>query len=559
MTGGPQPFGSLREHLAAANPHGNVLRSIDLVNAGGDATQRPEMRDAFVETERLEAEARGAAYAPGVRVDFTRSAGPVAARYVLSSDPVAIIAGPRGSAKTTETFKKVLFEGQSIRPGADGGRRYVVSVWREKYINIWDATIGSWWKLFPADLAGSNWNGSKPHPATHVLRFDDDFGPIEIIVRFRAFGDSADSDDTLGNEGTDVLLNQIDTMPERLFTWLGAVIGRDPPRGLLYPDMPDDFVYGKIYGDMNAPTPISWLYRDFYEKKKPGYVLYNQPGGLEPDAENIHVVGRGYYHNLLKLHPKWWTNINVHNRPGFRMEADTPFANEDGPLWDDRAMMSPVPLIPDPNLPVLVGEDGGLTPAAAYLQEMPDGQLRIYAEVALQRGGMKELAEHMLAIEASRFRDCDFEDAADPAMRAGEDTADGSDRKKLSKYLGREVHLAPAGYNNLDTRHQAYKDKMVIKAGKPMLLLDPSCVVTRRGLNGSYRFHEIKNQGARDRGSIAKDFTTHVIDAGLGAAMLCGNAVARKRKTDRDQERAEARAQARQSGRYNPLNRRAAR
>jgi len=557
MTGGPQPFGSLREHLRGADPHGNVLRSIDVVAGGGDVSARPEMREAFIEGERREAQALGKSYTPGSRVDFTRSPGPIADRYLLSSVPVGVIVGPRGSAKTTVTFKKVVYEGQGIRPGADGVRRYAVSVWREKYTNIWDAAISSWWKLFPADLPGSKWNGSKPHPATHVLCFNDEFGPIEIIVRFRAFGDQANSDDTLGNESTDVLLNQIDTLPEKLFMWLGAVVGRDPPRELLYPEMPADFVYGKIYGDMNAPSPLSWLYRDFYEKTKPGYVLFNQPGGLDPDAENIHVVGRGYYHNLMKLYPKWWVNINVHNRPGFRMDTDSPFANEDGPLWDDRAMLATETLVPDPNLPVLIGEDGGLTPAACYMQEMPDGQVRIYAEVPLERGGMKELSERMATLEAQRFKDCEFDDYCDPSMKSGEDTADGSDRKKLSKYLGREVNLART--NNLDSRHQAIKDKMVIKAGKPMILLDPSCVVLRRGFNGSYRYHQIKNQGATDRGSIAKDFSTHIMDALMAAALECGSAVTRKRKTDRQQELMEARQKARATGRYNPHRRAAAR
>jgi hypothetical protein len=545
-------FGTLAERLRGVDPYQNVLRSIDYVNAGGDATARPEMRESFVEAERREQEASGRP--PPGRVDFTRSAGPVAERLLLSSDPVAVIMGPRGSAKTTEIFKKVAFEGQGIRPGPDGKRRYEISTWREKYVNQWDATIPSWWKLFPADLSGSQWNGSKPHPATHVLRFDDEFGSIEITNRFRAFGDSADSDDTLGNESTDVVLNQIDTLPEQLFTWLGAVIGRSPPRNLLYPDKPDDFVYGKIFGDMNAPTPISWLYRDFIEAPKPGHVLYRQPGGLEPDAENLHVVGRGYYRNLARMnaHRKWWVNINVHNKPGFRRDTDVVY-----PDYDDDRMVSKERLNPVPELPVLVGIDGGLTPAAAYWQEMSNGQARLLAEIQLQRGGVEELGDAMLALEAARFRGCDFIDRCDPAMRLGEDTENSSDRARLSKRLGRKVELAVLSKaHNADARWEPLRAKMKLNVagGEPGVLIDPSCILHRRGWNGSYRFHHV--QGTTDRSRVATDICTHLQDASQVAAFEFGTAHARRRIAEKTRAREERRKAAREFKRFNPLKRR---
>lgn len=544
-------YGSLGEQMRGADPRANVLRSIEHTSAGGDVSAAREMRDAFLAAEADDAKPIG-------RIDFTRSAGPVAEAFLMSSVPVAVLCGPRGSAKTTYLGKKTIYEGQSIRPGPDRVRRYTCGVWREKYVNLWDATIPSWWKLLPSDLAGSSWVGSKPHPATQVIRFRDDFGPIEITVRFRAFGEQADPDDTLGLESTDVILNQIDTLPEMLFTWLGAVVGRDPPRELLYPGEGDDFVYGKVWGDMNSPTPISWLYRDFYEHLKPGYHLFRQPGGLEPDAENIEVVGRGYYNNLIRInqHRRWWITINVHNRPGFKRDTDTPYATIDGPLWDDDAMMARETIEPEAMLPIVVGLDGGLTPAALYTQVV-GGQARILAEIALERGGMRELADRMLEVEAKRFRGCEFHDYCDPSMTAGEDTAEKSDRGRLSEYLGREVK--PARTNDPDARWEAVREKMVVKGGKPLLLVDPSCLVWRRGANGAYRFLSIKNQGSADRGNVAKDFTTHVHDAGQAAALEWGGDAARKRRTDATAAIEKRRQEAREARRYDPFQRARAR
>jgi hypothetical protein len=45
------------------------------------------------------------------------------------------------------------------------------------------------------------------------------------------------------------------------------------------------------------PSVTEYVYRDFFESPKPGHVLFRQPGGLDPDAENIQAVGRAYYEN----------------------------------------------------------------------------------------------------------------------------------------------------------------------------------------------------------------------------------------------------------------------
>jgi hypothetical protein len=91
-----------------------------------------------------------------------------------------------------------------------------------------------------------------------------------------------------------------------------------------------------------------------------------------------------------------------------------------------------------------VGVDGGFTPAAVYGQEMPDGQCASMREIALERGGMEELAAAMLVLEARRFQGCEFRTVCDPSMVAGEDKdpdrsasepqiSKGSDRQRLAK------------------------------------------------------------------------------------------------------------------------------
>lgn len=485
--------------------------------------------------------------ASGAVRDLMQSAGPVSDAYILGAEPAMLIIGPGGSGKTVASVKKALVEAQRIFPGPDGVRRYVLGVWRQKYVNLWKATIPSWWSILPKDLPGSRWNGAPPRDATHTLTFEDAHGPIVLTAYFRAFGETADPDDVLGNQYTDCWLNEWPTLPEDLFTALADRVGRDPPMSVIRRP-------GRFFGDGNAPDVLNYTYRDFYEAEKTGYRLYRQPGGLDPSAENLRAVTRDYYVNSARLnaHRPWWINRMVHARPGFTRANDPVY-----PAFDDERNRAPGPIEVIRDLPVLVGVDGGLTPAAAYCQERADGQLRIIAEVALERGGMAELATAMLALEQARFRDCEFSTACDPAMGAGEDTADGSDRRRLENHLGRPVRLAAT--NNTDARWEAVRAKLrhTVDAGLPGLLLDPSCKGLRRGFNQTYAFRPIA--GTNDRGSVEKTFDSHVHDALQYAALQCGSAEARRLISAAREQRQERLREAREAGRYNPLRRRSPR
>jgi hypothetical protein len=479
--------------------------------------------------------------------NIMRSAGPVSDAYILSTDPIALISGPGGSGKTTASVKKAIVEAMRIRPGPDGVRRYTLGVWRQKYDNLWKTTLPSWWKILPRDLPGSNFTGSSPRAAEHVIPFRDKWGPIFLTARFRAFGEVADPDDIRGNEFTDVYLNEMDTLPEDLAIGLVDRIGRDPPRQMIGRD-------GRIFGDQNAPDVLNWTYRDFYEVKKPGYKLFRQPGGLDPGAENLDAMGRGYYENSARLnaHRKWWVNRMVHNRPGFTRDVDLVY-----PAYDDDRNLAPETIAPAKGIPITVGVDGGLTPAALYKQEMPSGQSRWLAEVALERGGMAELARAMLVLEATRFAGFeagDFFTVCDPAMCDGEDTEEGSARQRLAKRLGRPV--APARTNDTGARWDAVRAKLALTVdnGAPGLLIDPSCVGCRRGFNQTYHFR--KTRGTNDLSSVVKTFDSHIHDGGQYAELESGVARAQRSTREIQRDREKRQAEARQKGRFNPLRRR---
>lgn len=522
---------SLADVLGSANPYKNQMSHIEADDEF--RKQFPDVVDALHKQQKTGT------------VNLMRSAGPVSDRYILAHNPADMIIGPGGSGKTIASGKKALVEAQRIYPGADGVRRYILGTWRQKYVNVWKATIPSWWKLFPKDMPSSKWTGASPREAEHVLQFEDDFGPIILTNRFRAFGETMDPDDILGNEFTDCYFNEWPTLAEDLCAALVDRVGREPPREVIKRA-------GRFFGDGNAPDVLHFTYRDFYEKAKPGHILHAQPSGLSPDAENIAAMGRGYYENsaMMNAHRPWWINRMIHAKPGFT-RANMPVWKE----WDDDRNMAKHTIEVIRELPVLTGTDGGMTPSTVYMQEKPNGQLRILAECPLDRGGMKELSVAMLAIEASpRFAGCEFYSLCDPAMGAGEDLEDRSDRQKLSGYLGRKVHLAPT--NNPDTRQEAIRAKLrhTCDAGEPGLIVDPSCKVIRRGANQTYHFRNIA--GTDDVGGVAKTFDGHTCEAAEYGGLACGTAEARRRGDDGRRRREKRREENRSAGRYNPLTRR---
>ena len=533
----PHDYGSLADALGNARPYKNLTDWLD-----GDPEYRrenPDVVEAVVKDRELKSLGT---------VNLMRSAGPISDQYIFAYDPLMLLNGPGGSGKTTASAKKALVETQRMRPGPDGVRRYVLGVWRNKYVNLWKATIPSWWKVFPKDLPGAKWVGASPRDAEHVVMIEDRHGLCHMTARFRAFGDAMDPDDVLGNEFTDVYLNEWNTLPEELQIALGDRVGRDPPFEI-------SGRVGRFFGDCNAPSVTEYVYRDFFENPKPGYRLYRQPGGLEANAENIQAVGRAYYENSAanNAHRPWWVKRMVKNQPGYTRAAE--------PVWkewdDDRNLAkSHIPVIRE--LPVIVGIDGGLTARAVYMQERGDGQLRILRETAIEPCGMEVLGDRMLAIEAlPEFAGCEFTDLCDPAMIAGETTeGERSDRQTLSAKLGREVKTAPS--QNPDVRQDAIRSKLKHTCinGEPGLIVDPRCKTIRRGANETY--HHRKIQGTDDIGGVAKTLDGHTCEAAEYGAQACGTAVARKRTGEIKRQRQQRREESRKAPRRDPMARRRA-
>lgn len=332
--------------------------------------------------------------------------GPIAQAFFLDNRPVVGIQGPVGSGKTTTlVYSRIRRARQMPRSVIDGWRRYKLLGVRETYRQLWSSTIPSYLETVPRALG--TWSGGRGAPVQHRVEFEDEFGPIEWITEFMAFGDDVIAS-MRGIQTTDIWENEADTNPvEVLTTGIGRINRWPGQRHFVgYPD--ELRGYGQIVCDFNAPDRENWAYAVFHDEAARRRVegelgvqvgFWNQPGGRSRGAENLHNLAPGYYATqvaAMKLAGRGdMIKRLVDNEITYLRAGDPVFKREFNPAIH----VSRDELEVDPVLPLRLGFDQGFVPAAVIAQFRPPHHWRIYADLMLPK-------ERLLAREfGNRVRD----------------------------------------------------------------------------------------------------------------------------------------------------------
>jgi len=293
-----------------------------------------------------------------------------------------------------------------------------------------------------------------------------------------------------------------------------------------------------VIADTNPPDTEHWLYKlaedpdpDIAEKTakleadlrkdgmlREGQVLYEffkQPSGLSPQAENLANLRKGYYRFQAANKSDDWVKVYVHGEYGFVADGKPVY-----PMYRDSTHCSAEAKQPMPNLPILIGADFGLTPAAVFGQRLPDGQWRVFAEMTTDNCGMTRFAETLAAFVSTHYPEFTVGGAwGDPAGTAGEEGETYFD--VLRAKTGWKWRPAPT--NDPEIRQEAVKgalNRMV--DGKPGFAISPACGILRKGFASSYHFKFVQSSnGAALHEAPAKNAYSHPHDA-LQYLMLGG-------------------------------------
>lgn len=455
--------------------------------------------------------------------------GPICAAYIRSIGPIDTITGPAGSGKTVGSIFKVMRLSIAAMPVCtDGVIRVRGTVLRDNYRALYRTTLRSWFAFFPPDWHGSQFTGGQDRPAQHILKLSTVRAgkevPVELTVDFFAVGDVAIEELLKGYETSWIWANEADLLHPRVVSFAYSRTGRYPPRDLL----PPGTVRPRVVACDFNPTPPKhplWIAcktgsfntgenksadgQPADEAELPAHSVnfFQQPSGLSADAENRAGKTLAEYEEDARTLTEEDVRRFVHGLPGYSSDGKPVYRRE----FRGATHVAQGPLKIIPRLPLHIGFDQGMTPAAILFQEDSFGQIRVYREVFLGHGvGSTRFVEAMRVLLTSQFRDLPPGVwGADPAGFYGADRQSGELAWAETVGLGLGHPVMPAPSNEPGIRIEAVRLclRTMLEANKPGLVIDPEgCPLLIEGFEAEYKFAKkpdgtyqdapVKNQAA---------------------------------------------------------------
>lgn len=470
--------------------------------------------------------------------------GPIGAAAIESVHPITYIMGPAGSGKTVAfAFKGPHLASKWFPVCRDGVIRVKMTVLRDTYRDLSRTALETWHseRLFPEKHPWTvSYEGGIDRPVLHKLKWWTKRGntnvPVEFSAQFAAIGDANPERFVKGFETSFAWLNEADLFSERIPGLMFMRTGRYPAVDTIAPSEldrvmkpylatlrecgvnidDDEVVLPRLeWADCNPPDYDNYVVRWLIEEpeKHKLYKLFRQPSGLAHNAENREGKPRSAYEqDLLSMTPNDARRY-VYGEPGYAMDG-RPVYEGDFSVHVHRADQN---LKPAPNLPLEIGLDAGGSPAGIIGQFLPNGQLRVLAEVCAEPGtGPQRFSEMMFERLLADFRGLPIPlGFSDPSSWYGADRVAGELAWVEIVARALSINIQPAPSNEPGLRHDAVRWylRQRIDANTPGLLIDPRCRRLIGGFAAHYKLTKQGTAGATDRLAVAKNEYSHIHDA----------------------------------------------
>lgn len=403
----------------------------------------------------------------------------------------------------------------------DGIRRSRWAIIRNSYPELKTTTIKTYFQWCPQEYGKATFDS----PIVHHVKTAD----IDMEVLFLALDREDDVKKLLSLELTGAWVNEAREVPKAIIDALTGRVGR-------YPSVQQGgCTWSGIMMDTNPPDDQSWWYAMAEEETPKGWSFYQQPPGDSEAGENRQNLPKDYYERIKAGKDPDWVKVYVRGEYGFVTEGKAVY-----PMFRDRIHVSPEPLEPAPELPLLIGADFGLTPAAVIGQKTTDGRWLILDELVADGCGVIRFAELLRKYVAEYYPlfevDCGF---GDPA---GNQRAQSDERTALEiMKTGTGWKWIPAPSNDPLMRREVVIGALNrLVDGNPGILVSPKAKFIRKGFAGGYHYAFIRSgNGTQLHETPKKNEYSHPHD-GLQYLLLGGgehNVVLRgrvgKKKRDR--------------------------
>lgn len=449
------------------------------------------------------------------RLDLQES--PTVWKFMQSEAFVRIIIGPVGSGKSTGCCGEIMRQALLQEPGPDGLRRYKAGIVRNTYGELLSTTVQTWKSMFPPEMCGPirlsvpiTQHIKKPakHSPGHPA-----FAPgLDLLIEFMALDRPKDVKKLLSWEGSLIWFNECREIERAVFDAATSRVGR-------YPSMAQGGVECTrpcVIADTNPPDDQHWLYKLEMEGPE-GWEYFHQPGAvveckeanfeynsddvifaagtsyvINPDAENIKYLPKGYYQRMLPGKNKDWIHVYVEAKYGFVKDGKPviPEYNEELMAKHDLPVLE--------NVPLIAGADiggGTLQPAAVIAQRHPRGIWLIHAEVVCQEMGLDRFSDQINQTVAEIFPGRKIDKGfGDPAGATRDEIFETSGFQHLRS---KGIPMYPAPTQNPKSRIEAIRTPMGrLIDGQPGFQIHKRCTMLRYGLGGRWTYKRLQVSGS---------------------------------------------------------------
>ena len=436
-------------------------------------------------------------------IDFKYTAPPTVAQFMRSDAFHRAIMGPIGSGKSVGCCAEILRRNLEMPPWNKGKRSSKWAIIRNTVKQLRDTTLATWLHWM-RDFG--TWKESK-------MTFHLKFGEVDSEILFLPLDTVEDIGRVLSLELTGAFINEFREIPIPLQADIKGRLRR-------YPNAAE--VPGAWYGliaDTNPPEIDSAAYRLMehlpQEEGNQNSIIevdvFKQPSGLSAEAENTRYLHPDYYKDLARGQTKSWVDTYIHGQYSPSQFGKPVYEK----VFRSDKHVSNAPLGIDPTLPVVIGFDTGLTPAATFKQMTLDGRVRVLREAAAFDMGMKRFVQnHMRPIIKNFFPTNPLVFIGDPAGSRRADSDESSAFKVLKEAFSADgARVRAASTNDPDLRIQATEQMLCqYPDGEPMYLIDPSCKRLVEGLRSKYRYAKMKQSGNYSERPEKNDFG-HLVEA----------------------------------------------
>ena len=430
--------------------------------------------------------------------------------------------GPVGSGKSVcccvEIFRRALQQ----KKAEDGKRHSRWAIIRNTNPQLKTTTIKTWLDWFPEEEWGKFlWSVPYTH---HIKRAD-----IDLEVIFLALDRPEDVKKLLSLELTGIWINEAREIPKSIIDACTMRVGR-------FPSMKDGgCTWTGVIADTNAPEEDHWWpimsgevpIPDHIPKdeakmlvKPDNWEFYTQPAGMtevkdqegnvtdyipNENAENTNNMRKDYYPNIVRGKTKSWIDVYVMNQLGTIKDGKPVY-----PMFvtDTHVAKEEIPVAS--GVPVYIGVDFGLTPAAVIGQKVR-GRWLILQEIVAFDMGIVRFSEVMRQEIASRYGDCEINIIGDPA---GDFRAQTDESTPFQILRGCGLNARPAQSNDVSLRLESVNaplNRMI--EGASGFLVDPRCRTLIKGFEGGYQYKRMQVSGERFDDKPEKNHFSHIHDA----------------------------------------------